>query len=540
MRLTHQQLRETAELAARIDKAGRGAKRRIVTEAAASYGVSAHTIYRRLRCVRPSDRRTRNDLGTPRLDENSMREVLRLKEQTRTEDVRTGRERIVPTDIAREQAMLRGISVQASTSTINRYARRNKLDSAAPKQLWRPKRAARPNDMHQIDASGSKLFRWLGVNERGEDMIGIRPRTGYRRNRAKEPVGVWVVGVTDDCSGATWSQYAIGGGESFEMVLDFLRTPWGGDPRCPIRGLPDVLNTDKGPFLNSQRAPRLLDALGVRVLPRMPNSPQITGKRERGWRTMWGRFELTYQWTPERVLTLSELNEEHAVFLARENVRPHQWEIEHQRIDIYQAGLAGRAVRLMPEGIERAVWDERMRKVSASSSFRCGNEHWRVDDAVAGQWIEVLHNAAGDIIARDPATGITYDVELVAPTDWAEYDPRHYTPRQRLAQEAGMGARPGGGVPQYAEDAADGAEAIVLRHTPNIEPAAAETPFTEHERARTFANIEEGVDCAVKVMGTEPFIGEPGLIGAVRDLIVELRLDRALCMEGFLKLRDMA
>ncbi len=45
--------------------------------------MSAHTIYRRLRCVRPSDRRTRNDLGTPRHDEEVMREVLRLKEATR-------------------------------------------------------------------------------------------------------------------------------------------------------------------------------------------------------------------------------------------------------------------------------------------------------------------------------------------------------------------------------------------------------------------------------------------------------------------------
>jgi len=98
MRLTDRQHRELAELAADVDAAGHGAKRALVAGFAAREGVTAATVYRRLRAIRKPDRARRRDRDRPRTDETTLRVIARYKEATRTTDERTGVERVAPTD----------------------------------------------------------------------------------------------------------------------------------------------------------------------------------------------------------------------------------------------------------------------------------------------------------------------------------------------------------------------------------------------------------------------------------------------------------
>jgi len=456
--------------------------------------------------------------------------VLALKEQTRSEDTRTGVERIVPTEIALEEARRRGLATTPmSRSTVDRYKRRRKLSQR--QRIWRPKRAERPNDMHQIDASGSKMLRVAEARADGNHLIGVRPRTGYTRKRSEEPLGVWLVGVVDDMSGATHLEYCVGPGESADMVLDAVRAPWGGDPRCAIRGLPLELNCDFGPFRSSGRMQNLLDGLGVRLTDRMPDSPNVSGKMERRWRTVWERFETTFRWTPERVLALSDLNRELGVHTAQDNARACTW-AAGRRIDVYQAGLAQIDVRLMPEDLGQALYSEGVRKVTASASVQWRNVVYGVDDELVGEWVEVMQSAGGEVIVRRPETGEVFDATEVEPTAWDVFEPRHHTPQQWLEKEAAE-------IPA-AETAHYGDGRGVLHLTPAARAAEPDTPFTRRERARRFVNVDEGVERAILLIGGEVLMREPGLIEEVKALIEKLDLDRERCDEAFFALRDRA
>ena len=535
MRLTDQQRREAAELAAQIDAAPWGAATGLVEAAARTYGISIGTMWARLREIRKPKRKPRSDLGKMRRAEEDARAVLALQQQTESKDPRTGVVRRTPTEVALEAAEQRGmLKGPISRATVDRYAQQRRMRQV--KRIWRPKRARRPNDVHTIDASGSKLLRAVGCDEKtGEWLIGIRPRDGYTRKRREEPYGVWAVGLVDDCTGVAYVEYCVAPGESADMVLNFLRAPWGGDPRCPIRGLPAVANCDHGPFRESERIQNLMDSLGVRFLPRTPDNPNTGGKVENRWRTLWRRFEMTFRWEdPATVIPLSQLNRRVAIHTAHENARENRWERGCARIELYQAGLVGQQVRLMPEDLGEALFSDVVRKVRTDASIQYMNNFFRVDDSLAGHRVEVLKNADGALLVREPDTGELFDAEPLQPTSWDEYDPRHFTEAQRIEQEAAD--IPLAETPHYG--GADEAGTVV-HFTPGATEAKPETPWTQRERVKRFSNADEAFERAVVIIGQDAFMAEPMLAERVEQQIEEFKLDRDRLEEAWLELRDM-
>ena len=535
MTFTEAQRRELAALAARLDAAPHGAASRIVEEVAGAHGKSAATVWRWLREFRGRIRKVRSDSGTTKHDEADLEQVMIVKEQTRRHDPRLNREWVGSTDKAIEVAVAEGrIAAPISRSTVSRWARRRGLGRDALPKIVRPKRARQVNDVHTLDASGSKMLRVVGEDEDGEPLVGVRPAEGYVRNREKEPTGLWLVGIVDDHSGVCWSEYRAAVGESYEMVLDFLRGPWCGDPRCAVRGLPRVLNADLGPFVTKGKGNGLFEGLGVELLDRMPNSPNVGGKIERRWADAWTGFEVWFARTPERVLTLADLNREFAVFVAERNSRRHTWERGRARIEIYQTGLAEIELRLMPEMAGSNTWTQKVRRVRADSSIQIDNAFYRVDDSLAGKSVEVIVSGDGEMLCREAVTGQTFDMERIAPeglTDWDEFDPRHDTPLQRLAKAAEADAGPRSVA--WADET-EGAR--VVAWTPPGREVEPDTPLTRHEAAKFYANMDEALAEARNIIGYEAFIENPGIMQLLEERIRQHKLDKARCREEFLEL----
>ena len=533
MKLTEAQKRMVLSLAARLEEAGHGARTAIVAEAAAAWGRSVDTVWRWLRSVRPSGREVRSDLGRTRHDPAQLRQVLLVKQQTRFTNKRTGVEMVAPTEQALEIARSEGrVTSDISRSAVDRYAARVGLGSQAVRRLTRLKRSAAPNDMHVLDCSGSKLLvfdRWDGQTAR----LRVRPEEGYTRKRQDQPLGVWLVGVVDHCSGVAWAEYAVANGESFELVLNFLRGPWGGDPRCDLRGLPAMLNADHGPFIEHQKCAGLLAGLDVKLLGRMPNTPNVGGAVERSWRTLWGRFEAAnFARTRGREMTLAEANQELAVYLRAWN-RHAQWLTGEPKLSIYQRGLAD--VRVMPEDVLGALFSGKVRRVLPGGVVRLGNEFYRLPDSWAGRWVEMLVSDAGESIARHGETGETTPVAIAKPSTWDEYEERHDTPWQRLEKEAAADLAAGNARPAFAAEAGN-----VVTFTPAARTVEPETPFTAARAAARYANMDEGMERGCLIIGFDRVAGEPEIVQQLRRLIEVCEFDKEKCDAAFFKLRDGA
>lgn len=530
MRLTEQTRRDLVELAGAIDRAGFGARRAMVEAWARTRSVSADTVYRWMRCLNPPKRRPRADRGQLKRDEAQIRAVLALREQTRRENERTGVETRVPTELALEEAQRRGMVGEdgPSVATINRYARARAMDTV--RHIMPPKLAALPNDMHQLDCSGTKRMRVVELRPDGNHLIGLQPRDGYRRNRREEPQGLWYAGLVDDATGATWIQAFVGPGESADLVFEFLRPPWGGDPRCPIRGMPKTLNCDLGPFRSTGRMRNLVESLGVEFLSRMPNNPKVGGKIERRWPSVVRRFEAPFEWTPDAAFPIVEFNRQLAIFSMQLCKRAHRWMPEYTRMELYQSGIRDQELRLMPEDVGRAIFDQRVRKVELGGYFRLDNAFYRVPDLWAGDSIEIMRNAEGELLAHNPAKNETERPTPMMPDTWEEFTPRHYTAHQRIEQEAAQ-------IPPATESFYGGGN-VVLLHTPRgkaVEPA---TPFHEHERLQVYANVDEGLTDAVNILGEDAFMREPKLAAQIERQIRAYEFKKEPLRDAWLELRD--
>ena len=539
MKFTEAQRGELATLAAHVEAAPHGAASRIVAECAKVHGKSPATVWRWLREFRGRRRKVRSDAGTTRHDEAELEQVMIVKEQTRRKDARLNREWVGSTEKAIEVAVAEGrIAGPISRSAVSRWARRNGLGRDAAKKIHRPKRARQVNDVHCIDASQTKLLRIVGEDENGEPLIGVRPAEGYIRNRTKEPESLWLVGIVDDHSSVFWGEYRVAVGESYEVVLDVLRAPWCGDPRCAVRGLPRVLNADKGPFVTKGANNGFFKGLGIDLLDRNPDSPDVSGKIEPRWADVWTGFEVWFARTPDRVLSLTDLNREFEVFFSERNSRRHTWERGRTREEIYRTGLAEIELRTMPEAAGSWTWRQKVRRVDAYGCVRIENQVFRVDDSLVKKWVEIIVTAEGEMICRETLTGETFDMVLVTPedvTDWTEFDPRHDTPLQRLAKAAAADDGPRSNA--WAADE-DGARVVAF--TPPAREVEPETPLTRHEAAKRYTNLDEALADARNVLGVEVILANPGIMDLLKTRIAQHDLDKTRCREEFLELAASA
>jgi hypothetical protein len=208
--------------------------------------------------------------------------------------------------------------------SINRLARELGL-------VERPRRearmeAARPNQVHQMDASFSEHF--FPFRREGEEwLLKLRPRRSKNKEKL-ERLRVICYGLCDDFSGYRLARYTVAAGESGLDSIRFLQWCWEANPEhAPFRGWPEVLYLDNGPVAKLAVFRRFCGSLGVEVKTHEPYRSQATGKVENNWRVAWSRFENVYFADPgweSRVITLTELNQEFARFWREWNQRGHR------------------------------------------------------------------------------------------------------------------------------------------------------------------------------------------------------------------------
>ena len=423
-------LTAVAEAHRRLEDATHGAKREIIAMEAQRLGVSVNTLYRALRRFRGSTRK-RADKGRPRKALPAIVAAVALAKAKCHDRLN---DRIIPTEVAIRLAEQNGHIAAGAISrrTYDRHAAR--LGLHGEDRIYARFQASRSNQLHQVDCSGAKYLRAVERREDGEWLIAVR-KPEYSRKRADEPYGLWCTRVIDDHSRVAFAHFSVAPGESALMVINTLTAAWSGHPQCAIRGLPEKVQCDHGPFRRSQEGPRFCESVGVELPGRTPKTPNAAGKVERPWRTQFGRFELVFLAQPDLVMTLTELNARLASYEAERNSLAHPFWRDRSREMIYADGLDAAAVRTLPENLADAIFREDIRRVNRDGTIQLHNIWYAVPDHITG-WVKVLKNADGAMLVCSVETGVTSTVKPFVPHDADEYRAHAATPAHKLEKAA--------------------------------------------------------------------------------------------------------
>ena len=158
--------------------------------------------------------------------------------------------------------------------------------------------------------------------------------------------------VIDDRSGVAYQEYRCVYGEDVEAGLRFLFNAMAPKPDGePFQGVPSALYLDNGPVAKSAVFKRVMESLGVEVVPHLPagsdgrrTTARAKGKVERPFRTVKDAHETLYHFhEPE---TEAEANRWLARFVANYNRAGHRSE-PHSRINDWLAHLPEGGVKAM-------------------------------------------------------------------------------------------------------------------------------------------------------------------------------------------------
>ena len=327
----------------------------LIASTARLYAVSRATLYRLLRGERRPKDAHRADRGRPRAMPAT--EVERWCQIVAAMKVRTTNKKGRHLSTVRTLQLLveHGVDTpdgfqklapgQLTASTVNRHLRRLGYDH---ERMTRQPPAVRfqaecANALWHFDMSPSDLKHlktpaWIDADRQGAPILML-------------------FSVVDDRSGVAYQEYRCVYGEDVETALRFLfnamspKQPEAGDEANPFQGIPTALSLDNGPVTKSAVFKRVMESLGVEILPHMPagsDGRRITarakGKVERPFRTVKDAHETLYHFhEPE---TEAEANRWLARFIATYNRGDHRSE-PHARIDDWLAHLPADGVRQM-------------------------------------------------------------------------------------------------------------------------------------------------------------------------------------------------
>ena len=232
-----------------------------------------------------------------------------------------------------------------TASTINRHLRRLGYDH---ERMTRQPPAVRfqaehANALWHFDMSPS-------------DLKHLRTPAWIDADRQGAPI-LMLFSVVDDRSGVAYQEYRCVYGEDVETALRFLfnamssKPSEAGDEANPFQGIPAALSLDNGPVAKSAVFKRVMESLGIEILPHMPagsdgrrTTARAKGKVERPFRTIKEAHETLYHFhAPE---TEAEANRWLARFIATYNRGDHRSE-PHARVDDWLAHLPADGVRQM-------------------------------------------------------------------------------------------------------------------------------------------------------------------------------------------------
>jgi hypothetical protein len=230
------------------------------------------------------------------------------------------------------------------------------------------------------------------------DLKQVEAPLWIEQGRGKPPT-LMLFSAVDDRSGVVYDEYRCVYGEDAESALRFLfnamspKPPEAGAEADPFQGIPAALCLDNGPVTKSAVFKRVMESLGVEILPHMPagsdgrrTTARAKGKVERPFRTVKEAHETLYHFhEPE---TEAEANRWLARFIATYNRRDHRSE-PHPRIDDWLAHLP-------PDGVRQMCAWERFCAFAREPERRLVDIDCRL--TVAGVTYEVDAELAGETV----------------------------------------------------------------------------------------------------------------------------------------------
>jgi transposase len=368
------------------------ARRQVMQEVAALYGISEATVYRALQ-RRPSPHAIRRvDRGTPKVLPADQLErycevIAALKLRTTNKKGRhlstTEAIRLLEVyGVETPQGLLQAPPTVLKKSTVNYYLNRWGID-------WRRLRREPPavrfqaqhsNELWQFDISPS-------------DLKHLTSPAWIDETRGQPTLMLY--SVVDDRSGVAYQEYHCTYGEAVETALQFLFNAMTAkaDARFPFCGRPLYLYADNGPVTQSHVFQRVMDSLAIEVRTHLPagqdgrrTTARAKGKVERPFRTVKEVHETLYHFHQPQ--TEAEANAWLLNYLLRYNDRPHRAE-PHSRLEDWVQNVP-------PEGVrEMCSWERfcafarepETRKVAVDARVSVAGVRYEVDPDLAGETV---------------------------------------------------------------------------------------------------------------------------------------------------------
>ncbi|MEM5788966.1 MAG: hypothetical protein AAGU11_16760 [Syntrophobacteraceae bacterium] len=413
-------------------RAENGSKARVVKKWAKALGCSYQTVYRMLGVGR------RRKKGQCKIA--GIKEAASLVAQIKKRPPEHAGE--ISTDQAVRAALQNGLiseeMARVSPATFNRVIREAELNRRAVR-IHRFQ-ALYPNQLHHIDASSSQYFyvhKELPDGDCVLRMHGSSPM-GYKNKPVPNRLRPWIYGLTDDYSGYHVARYVAAQGECLADNVDFLQWAWARNDK-PFFGLPERIKADLGPLLRGKAATDWLDRLGIDIDPSVPHQKEAHGKIERPWRTHWQRFELTYfieaDWKHFEI-SMSELCRQFENYLVEYNNRPHRYEKNVSRLDMWRRiSLRGGAVEISEDALKSVV-KRYERTVDRAGCLSLDGVLYEVRGLHCAK-VKVYEGVFEDrLVVEDIRTGEKYGTRRFCPLPLDTYKAAPATPHQVAVKAA--------------------------------------------------------------------------------------------------------
>ncbi len=475
-------------------------------------GLRRQTFYKLLRSECGA---RRSDCGRPRKSAQFVRVVTEIFElQCQLSDFDKGC--FMASEVALAHAERRGLIAAGELSVRNYNLWVQRLGLREARGIVRIQ-ASHSNQVHQVDVTGSAYLAVVRDLGGGEYLLRRRsPRERLAKQPTEERLRLWSVAVKDDFSGVFVSQYAVAAGESALLVQDFLLRAWRGlDAAVPLRGLPELLYCDNGPFARAETTISFLSqttGVGVDLKTHMPYRARATGKVEAVHRFQKSRFEMQFLGSRAEWL-LSDMNGLLLQWAAETGKLRHR-QLPMTRAEAYLTHLAG-PVRLPHDEARRNAYRVVTRKSGTDGVISLNGVLYQVGNELRNRELLVQVNVAGEVRVTDPLTNATVTPEVWSgPRGYGEFESRVETEMDRTAKRRDRGEW--GDLPH---ELAGKAAATVVPFMAAVESDARQTPFTQ---GKEFADALE----AKKWLATELGIGllvfkrdYPGLWAEFEELL---------------------
>ena len=428
-----------AAIAEALGGARHGERGAMVRRLAATYGVSASTIYR-LAQVGGAKR--------PRAAQRpEYREWARIAVW-----IAHRAPAPMPLDLAVAAGVSDGVlppeAAAAPVATLARIAR-TELGLAPARKRTHRLHAEYPMQAVQVDWSSSEHL--VAERPEGEDWslrLHRRPWSagGYKNKPLKaHRMRVGVYALWDLCTGYTVARYAVERGESAFGAMEFVC--WAlalkDDPRLVLHGVPDDLWSDLGPFARSDAVRDLLERLDIALITGAPYAKERMGGVERSHRTRWSRLERALFLRERQTLRLSELNTRLVEFTVAENAqRPSRTRVGGRTVSRAAAWVAltnarpasNRLRALPPHPIETLARAAR-RKVDVNGLVRWGAVEYECADW-HDRWVIARRavDGSGDLTLEDEASGERRTARRYVPRPYGEVRTSTVAPLERLRE----------------------------------------------------------------------------------------------------------